>query len=404
MVASSDAKLLDGVTVLDFTRVLAGPYCTRLLADLGARVIKIERPGEGDEMRRGYLQLDGGRDDQSTYFIRVNAGKLSIGIDLSRREASDVVLDLARIADVAVENFLPGVVAKLGCDHAALARVNPDIVYCSISGFGQTGPMRHWPSFAHVIQAVSGIMHLERGDDPAPRIGYLQAADVLAGAHAFGAIVAALFRRERTGKGAYIDVSMLEALVAAEDISYGAVLNGGAEYPGPRAGMVVHPIGDRYLAMQTVGAPQLFQRLLALMGRPELAADPRFATPAARREHWKDLRGIITGWLDTFESVDAALEKLNAARLPCAPVLTPAEVVAHPQSVARSAFPSVPHATRGTVRITASPFHVDRHPVAPGGPAPYRAGEQTRMVLRDVLGYPERRIEELLKVGAVSGP
>ena len=135
-------QLLDGLTVLDFTRVLAGPYCTRLFADLGARVLKIERPGEGDEMRRGFLQLDEGRTDQATYFIRINAGKRSVALDLAHPLAREVVRDLTRLSDVVVENFVPGVVARLGCDYATLSAIKPDLVYCSISGFGQTGPLR----------------------------------------------------------------------------------------------------------------------------------------------------------------------------------------------------------------------------------------------------------------------
>ena len=396
--------LLDGVTVLDFTRVLAGPYCTRLLADLGARVIKVERPGEGDEMRRGHLQIEAGRTDQSTYFIRINAGKQSVALDLAHPEARAVVLDLARVADVVVENFVPGVVARLGCDYATLAAVRPDLVYCSISGYGQTGPLRDGQAFAHVINAVSGLMHLEQPPDAAPRVGYLQAADVLAGTHAFGAILAALLRRGRTGRGAHLDVSMLEALVAAEDITYGAVLNGGVEYVGPRAGMILHELGGRWLALQTVGAPQLWARLVATMGRPELGEDPRFATPLARREHWPELRAIIRAWLDGFPSVEAAVDALQAARLPAAPVLAPAEVAAHPHLAARGFFPAVPHPGRGAVRVTGSPFHLDGGAVGPRGPAPYRVGEHTRAVLAGVLGYPPERIAALAGAGAIDAP
>ncbi len=177
---------LAGVTVLDFTRVLAGPYCTRLLADLGADVLKIERR-EGDDTRRGYVQLEPGREDQATYFVRINVGKRSVALDLTKPQARPVVLDLARRSDVVVENFVPGVVARLGCDHATLSAVKPDLVYCSISGFGQTGPWRALQAFAHIISAVSGLMHLERNADAEPRVSYLQAADVLAGTHAFGA-------------------------------------------------------------------------------------------------------------------------------------------------------------------------------------------------------------------------
>ena len=398
----SDDSLLSGLTVLDFTRVLAGPYCTRLLCDLGARVIKIERPGEGDDTRRGHAQMEEGRADQGTYFIRINAGKSSLALDLSHPKAREVIVDLARASDVVVENFLPGVVAKLGCDYTALSAVKPDLVYCSISGFGQSGPLRLQPAFHHIVNAMSGIMYLEQQTDPAPRPGYLQAADVLAGTHAFGAILAALFRRERTGRGAYLDVSMLECMVSAEDINYGGMLNAGPEYPGPRPGMIVHGVGGRHVAMQTVGAPQLWPRLVAMMNRPDLAADPRFVTPAARRENWAVLHPIICGWLDGFKTVEEAVTTLTAARVPASAVLSPAEVMAHPHLAERQAFPEIEHPGRGKVRITAVPFHVDSRPVRPRGGAPYRVGEHTRALLGDVLGYSKERVEELLRLGTIA--
>src|SRR5262249_53260027 len=178
-----------------------------------------------------------GRADQASYFVRINAGKESVGVDLSHPRGREVILDLARKADVAIENFLPGVAAKLGIDHAALSAVKPDLRGRSISGLGPTGPR---PRASHpIINAVPGIMSLERQTQPIPPVSYLQAADVLAGTHAFGAILAALFRHGRSGRGAYLDVSMLEAMIAAEDITYGALINGGEVYPGPRAGMGV---------------------------------------------------------------------------------------------------------------------------------------------------------------------
>ncbi len=401
---SASARPLDGLLVLDFTRVLAGPYCTRLLADLGARVIKIERPGEGDEMRRAPLQLEDGRDDQSTYYTRVNVGKESVALDLANPAARPVVLDLARRADVAIENFVPGVAARLGCDAAALAAVKPDLVYCSISGFGQSGPWRDRAAFAHIINAASGMMYLERGDMPAPRAANIQAADVLAGTHAFGAILAALWRRARTGEGARLDISMLEALVACDDISFGSVLNGGEETGAPRPGMWVFEIGGRHLAFQTGGAPALWPRLVALLGRPELAADPRFATPLARREHQAALRVVLEAWLARFATVDEALAALGAARIPCAPVLAPREVVAHPHLAAREFFPAVPHPARGSVRVTGTPFHLDGKPLGPAGPAPYRIGEHTRAVLESLLGYDRPRMDALLASGAIATP
>jgi crotonobetainyl-CoA:carnitine CoA-transferase CaiB-like acyl-CoA transferase len=401
--ARADEPLLSGVTVVDFTRVLSGPYGTRMLADLGARVIKIERPGEGDEIRHTVFQLDSGRTDQSSYFARLNAGKKSIAIDLAHPQARDVVLDLVRTADVVVENFSPGVMARYGLDDASLRSLRPDLIYCSISGFGQTGPLSSMQAYAHLINAISGMMDLERGDEPKPRVAYLQAADVLAGAHAFGAICAALVRRGRSGRGAYLDVSMLECLVAADDITYGALLNGGTVQRQPRIGMIVHPIGGRYVAVQSAGAPHLWSRLVALIGRPELETDARFATPMARRTNWPALLDLLREWLSGFDSVDAAVETLSAARIPAVPMLSPEEVVEHPQLAARGAFPEIDHPGRGRVRVTALPFHVDGGPIAPGGPAPYRVGQHTRQVLAD-LGYSAERIQALQTLRVIEIP
>jgi len=399
-----DSAPLQGLVVLDLTRVLAGPYCTRLLSDLGARVIKIERPGTGDEMRRAMLQLEPGREDQSTYYVRCNAGKESVALELGHPAARAVILDLARVADVAVENFVPGVTERLGCDYETLASVKPDLVYCSISGYGQTGPWRLRPAFAHLIHAASGMMSLEQGADPAPRSANLQAADVLAGTHAFGAILAALWRRARTGDGARLDVSMLETLVAADDMTYGSVLNGGPTHGAPRIGMIVKAINGRHMALQTGGAPEIMPRLVAALGRKDLLEDPRFATPTTRRDNWAELRDTIEQWLESFRSVDEAVEALTQARVPCAPVLTPAEVVALPHLAAREFFSTVPHAGRGEVRIPRSPFQLDGRPLSPQGGAPYRVGEHTRRVLEEFLGYDRARVDELVAQGAAAAP
>jgi crotonobetainyl-CoA:carnitine CoA-transferase CaiB-like acyl-CoA transferase len=402
--AAADEPLLAGLTVVDFTRVLAGPYCTRLLADLGARVIKIERPGEGDEIRYSVTQLEPGRPDQSSYFVRLNAGKHGVAIDLAHPQARELVLDLVRLADVVVENFSPGVMARYGFDDAALRAVRPDLVYCSISGFGQTGPLGSMQAYAHLINAISGMMDMERAGEDEPRVSYLQTADVLAGTHAFGAICAALLRRSRSGRGAYLDVSMLECLIAADDITFHALLNGGEVLRAPRVGMLVHSIDGRHVALQAVGAPHLLSRLLELIGRPELAADERFATPAARRANWPVFAQILRDWLSGFDSVDQAVRTLSAARIPSVPMLSPEEIVDHPQMVARSVFPEVQHPTRGPVRVIATPFHVDHRPIEPAGAAPYRVGEHTHAVLTGVLGYSADRVEALRRQRVVEIP
>jgi crotonobetainyl-CoA:carnitine CoA-transferase CaiB-like acyl-CoA transferase len=327
-----------------------------------------------------------------------------VAIDLSSAQGIAVLLDLARHADVFIENFAPGVVDRLGCGYDAVKAVKPDIVYCSISGYGQTGPWRNRPAFAHTTNAISGLMHLEQGDEASPRASNLQAADVLAATQAAAAIGGALLRRFRTGQGARIDVSMLETLVGADSVTYPSVLNGGREHGNPRPGMVVHGIGGRYLAMQIVGGTDLWQRMLGLLQRPELASDPRFASTEARSRHWPELRAIITAWLDGFASVEAALQALEAARVPCAPVLRPAEVIASEHLAQRAFFPTLHHAVVGPVRVTASPYHLDGHPVHPRGPAPRLPGDDTRAVLGELLGYQDERIAALVRSGAVAEP
>jgi crotonobetainyl-CoA:carnitine CoA-transferase CaiB-like acyl-CoA transferase len=400
---ASDDGLLEGIVVVDFTRVLAGPYCTKLLADLGATVIKLERPGEGDEVRYSGFQLDPAHPDRSAYFARINAGKQSIAIDFANPAAREVVFDLVRRADVVVENFSPGVMAKYGFDEPALRAIKHDLVYCSISGFGQTGPLRSMQAYAHLINAFSGMMELERGDLLAPKAANLQAADVLAGGQAFGAISAALVRRFRTGRGAHLDLSMLECLICADDINFPALLNGGEAPRRPRIGMVVLPVGHQgqHVAMQLGNAPAMWERMTQVLGRPDLKDDPRFATSALRREHWGELVKVMAHWLEQFDSREAAVEKLAAGRVPGVPMLMPEEVIAHPHLQARGAFPEVDHPVRGKVRVTAAPFQVDGQPTVPRGPVPYTIGQHTDQVLKGFLAYDNARVQALAESGVL---
>ena len=240
--------------------------------------------------------------------------------------------------------------------------------------------------------------------DPVPRVAYLQAADGLAGTHAFGAINAALIRKLRTGAGAYIDVSMLECLIAAEDVTFGSVLNGGPIEQGPRYGMIVHPVGDGYVALQAVGAPHLWLRIVELLEKPELKTDERFSTAALRRKHWAVLSDFIRKRLERFSGVSEAIAALTTARIPAVPVLTPLEVITHPQLIQRGAFPSVHYRDGKQVRVTATPFQIDGNPTVPRGPAALRVGEHTQQVLEKFLGYDSRRIVTLLKRGTISLP
>ncbi|MSQ65631.1 MAG: CoA transferase [Limnohabitans sp.] len=400
MSATDTHSLLDGYKICDFTRVLAGPYCTRLLSDLGAAVYKIEKPNEGDEIRYVIPQMNGETGDQSAYFARVNAGKKSIALDFKRAEALDIVRDLVLQCDVVIENFSPGVMAKYHLDYESLKAIKPDLIYCSISGFGQTGPLRHMQAYAHLINAFSGMMELDRSGPSPPRVSNLQAADVLAGAHAFGLICAALLRKAKTGQGAYLDVSMLECLICADDVNFAALLNGHEAPRKPRPSMVIHQVGSNYLALQIGGAPGMWEKLIRIMNMPDLAHDERFATGPARRKNWAEVLEVIYAWLDQCSSVDEALALLAAERFPSVPMLQPEEIIHHPQLALRQAFPVVTHpALPQGVRITASPYHVDGAPLAPPVNVPWKIGEDTLDVLQNVLKYSPQHIQSLQEKG-----
>ena len=235
-------------------------------------------------------------------------------------------------------------------------------------------------------------------------MAYLQSADVLAGVHAFGLVLAAVLRRQRTGQGAFLDVPMLQSLWGAEDIGIAAALNDAPVIKGPRVGMVIHTIKGRQIAAQFIGAGPTWERMLSAMGKDSPARGARFVTPAGRREHWPALHQHICDWLDGFDSVAAAVSALTAARVPCAPVLTIEEAMAHPHMAEREAFTSIAHPTQGTVRVTAAPFHIDAAAVPARGPAPYRAGEHTRAVLAELLGYSGAHIDALAGSGAIAMP
>jgi CoA:oxalate CoA-transferase len=257
--------------------------------------------------------------------------------------------------------------------------------------------LRSLQAYAHLINAFSGMMDLDRGGSFAPRASNLQAADVLAGAHAFGVICAALLRRAKRGQGAYLDVSMLECLVCADDVNFAALLNDAPAERRPRIGMVVQPIADRFVALQVGGAANMWSRLVGAMNRPDLANDTRFTTAAARRVNWAALLEILDTWLKEFKSVDQAVEVLGGARVPSVPMMLPEEIITHPHMAHRKAFPTLSHPSRSQgVRITAPPFHLDGQPIQAPETAPWRIGEHTHEVLSEVLGYGAERIETLL--------
>jgi crotonobetainyl-CoA:carnitine CoA-transferase CaiB-like acyl-CoA transferase len=387
-------QILGGLRVLDLTTTIAGPHCARLLADLGADIVKIEAP-DGDMMRtRPPL-----RNGASSHFGQLNAGKRSVVLDLKQRAAVEIVKRLVRRADVLVENFRPGVMARLGLDYATLAALRPELIYCAISGYGQTGPSADLPAYAPVIHAASGydVAHMSYQDNRTrPDNDGIFIADVLSGTYAFGAILAALHQRRDTGKGQLVDVSMLESMLTMTL----AELQG-AQFPLPPPGRPMFgPIatGDGYL-MLAVASERTFRDLARAAGREDWLADPRFAAYADRRRNWHLLIDELERWsrgLPT-EECRATFDRFG---VPCSPYRTVAEAMADPQIAHRQAFAAV-HDRGGTFRALNPPF---RFSAATAAVRPFAAalGEHGEGVLLEA-GYAPDEIEAFKKSGVLGG-
>ena len=388
---------LSHLTVLDLSRVLAGPWCTQLLADLGATVIKIERPGSGDDTRAWgppYLRDPRGRDtSESAYYLACNRGKLSVAVDFTTVEGRGIVRDLARQADVVVENYKVGGLAKHGLDYASLAAVNPRLVYCSITGFGQTGPYADRAGYDFIIQGMAGFMSVtgERDDRPGggPQKAGIAITDLMTGMYAAVAIQAALLHRERTGLGQWIDTNLLDAAVAMmATLSLNYLVTGRA--PG-RAGNAhqnivpyqVFACSDGHLIL-AVGNDSQFAKFCNVAGRPEWARDARYATNAERVRNRAELVPLIAAVVGT-RSQRAWLEALETAGVPCGPINTLDQVFADPHVAARRMRVDLPHALAGTVPQVATPIGYSATPLAYATPPPL-LGEHTAAVLRERLG------------------
>lgn len=320
MSKTPDTPPLHGLKVLDFSRVLAGPFCTAMLADAGAEVIKIE-PFDGDDYRQMGLQVDG----RSANFAFVNRGKRSVRLNLKQSGADTVIARLARWADVAIENFTPGVADRLGIGYAALSALNPGLVYCSISGFGQDGPWATRPAYDTIIQALSGLMDVTGAPDGEPTLVGESIADVAAGMFASWGVMAALWQRERTGRGRHLDVPMYDCLLSMMPTLVSRVAAGA---PAARVGnrhANSAPFGAFRAAdglfVLAVANNRLFARLAQVLGTPELADMPEFATNQARKRHEADLAVRIEAWAAPL-SAEVAAQRLAEAGVPAAPVLS----------------------------------------------------------------------------------
>jgi len=327
---------LAGLLVVDFSRVLAGPFAAMMLADLGARVVKVERPGTGDDSR-GYGPFADGR---SLYFARVNRGKESVALDLKDPADLEVARALAARADVLVENYRPGVMERLGLGPQALLALNPRLVYCSISGFGHTGPWSQRPAYDAVVQGMSGIMAITGGLSGEPVKPGVPVADLSAGLYAFGGITSALLGRASTGAGGHVDVAMYDATVSLLEGAALSYLATGTD-PGPigNAHFAIAPFDtfacrDRDITVCAANDP-LFGALARAVGRPGLSADPRFADNAARHAHREELKVELEAALAVADA-DHWLGELDLAGVPCGPISTVAEAVRSDQAAVRN--------------------------------------------------------------------
>jgi crotonobetainyl-CoA:carnitine CoA-transferase CaiB-like acyl-CoA transferase len=392
---------LAGIRVLDFTRVLAGPAASLALADLGAEVWKVEPPGTGDETRT-FPPI---RDGESHYFLGINRGKKSIVIDLKVEAGVAIARDLAARCDIVIENYRPGVMDRLGLGYEALSAINPGLIYCAISGFGMTGPLRDRPSFDIVSQALSGVLSVNGEPGQLPTKLGIPLGDLVGGTNGPIAILAALHERHATGKGRLIDISLLDGLFGM--LGYIAQLSFfTGEDPKPQGSQ--HPNLVPYGAFPAADGSiiiacltnSFWSRICEAIGLPDAATDPRFETISQRRAN----RALVNDLICAFtgpRTVAELVEIFAEYQVPHAPILGVAEALAQPQSVAREMVVPVEHPVLGTVPIVNRPFKFpgaeQKKPAAP--PV---LGQHTDEILGDILGMEVKRIDELRARGVVA--
>ncbi|HKV53798.1 MAG TPA: CoA transferase [Candidatus Binataceae bacterium] len=399
---SAKAGIFSGIRVLDLTQYIAGPMMGKLMADLGAEVIKIEVAPLGDMMR-----YYGPPNGQSTVFLSENRGKKSLCFDLKRPEGVELMRDLVTHADVLIENWTPGVLAKYGVSYETLRPLNPRLIMCSLSGFGQAGPYAHLPGNDLIAFAASGILNMVGYADDSPLYpGGGSLADGIGGVHGFAAVCAALYHRERTGKGQFIDLSLVDSLthLTSALITTRSLL--GPAYKPTRSG--AHLIGltpcgifkarDGYVAITVL--IQQFDIFARLMGKPELVANSRFDTPEHRTENRLELIGIVEEWLQSFPTRDEPIAMIQQAHILCAPVLDTESVMKDRHNTARNIFQEVEQPGVGTLTLPKAPFRFSEADVAVQGSAPLK-GEDNERVLAEVLKYPKERIAELVRTGVL---
>ena len=392
---------LENVRVLDLSRVLAGPYCTMMLGDLGAEIIKVERPGLGDDTRQWGPPFAAG---ESAYYLCCNRNKQSLTLNLKTEGGRDIAARLAERCDVLVENFLPGTLDAWGLSYAALSQRNPRLVYCSITGFGQTGPRRDEAGYDIMIQARAGVMSITgEANGPAIKVG-VAISDITSGMFACNAILAALYAREQTGKGDRIDVALFDSTIAwLANVGSNYLVSGAI----PQRRGTEHPNIVPYQAFEAadtsliiaVGNDGQFVKFCALLGRADLAGDPRFTTNALRVQNRQALVPAIAAEI-ALRPAGEWLHQLEHAGIPCGPVNTVDQVFADPQTTAREMLIEVPHPTIGPLKLAGSPLKMASL-ARPPRRAPPLLGEHTDQVLASVLMLSAEEIQQLRKGGVL---
>jgi crotonobetainyl-CoA:carnitine CoA-transferase CaiB-like acyl-CoA transferase len=394
--------ILDGYKAIDFSQVLAGPTVTRLMAELGAEIIKIELPPGGDRSRHLPYQRDG----RSGYFVQQNRGKKSVGVDLKNPLGYAIVRDLIAKMDVMVENFAPGVIARHGLGYETVSKLNPRLVMCSISLCGQTGPSAFKPGFDHIGASLAGVLDMTGEANGPPLLNTMGIGDISTGVHGFSAVLAALLYRERSGKGQWVDVSLVDTYFHYHDLSAQVFsLSGGAIKPRRSGGhhYMVTPGGifkSREGYIFVVALDHQWPDLCRAMARPELADDPRFKTIAARTENARETIKIIEDWLQTQSSDAAAMAQLDEHRVPNAPVLSVEQAMNHPQLRERRTVRTIQDRVLGEFQVPGFPMRFSDFPGELALEAPF-LGEHNAEVLGSHLGYSTSRVKELESTGVL---
>lgn len=388
---------LAGIRVLDLSRVLAGPFCTQNLADLGADVIKVERPKLGDDTRAWappYLKDEAGNDTkEAAYYLSTNRNKRSIEIDLASEAGIELVKELAKHCDILVENFKVGGLKQYGLDYESMKEAYPTLIYCSITGFGQTGPYAERPGYDFMIQGMGGLMSItgERDDLPGggPQKAGVAVTDIITGMYASVAILAAIQERQRSGLGQHLDIALLDchiAMLANQNLNY--MTSGVAPTRAGNAHQNVVPYqvfktSDGFMIV-AVGNDSQFRAFCTSLGIAHFGADPKFATNQARIIHRAELIPLLEAIMAGGER-DDWIAKLEAVGVPCGPIQTIDQVFAHPQVIARDIWKNIPHPTGGSSPTTASPMNFSATPVQYRRAAP-TLGQHTDEVLSEILG------------------